>query len=177
MSGEHSSGKAGEPDLFRDTWVRYLGYANEVGESFRPLYPRFVVPSYGVAFAYVGADAVHKTILAKMNGEKTSSIMRTGVDVLLWQTLASVLIPGKVINLVTSSAVKLFQSDLKVMKSLSHSVRVWSPTMIGLATIPFIIQPIDNAVDFLFDNTLRKWWVPENSESGTGAAPSPKNAI
>lgn len=27
---------AEEPDVYRDTWVRYLGYANEVGESFRP---------------------------------------------------------------------------------------------------------------------------------------------
>lgn len=30
-------------DIFRDTWVRYLGYANEFGESFRPLFPRLVV--------------------------------------------------------------------------------------------------------------------------------------
>ena len=174
MNGDHSSNKSGEPDLFRDTWVRYLGYANEVGESFRPVYPKFVVPSYGIAFAYVGADAVHKTIIAKMNGESTSSLIRTGVDVLLWQTLASVLIPGKVINLVTGSALKLFQSDLKIMKGLPHSIRVWSPTFIGLATIPFIIQPIDNAVDMLFDNTMRKWWVPEDSDAG---ASKPKSAI
>ena len=30
--------------------------------------------------------------------------------------------------------------------------------MIGLATIQFIIKPIDDAVDYLFDNSLRKWW-------------------
>ena len=47
-------------DLYRDTPVRYLGYANEVGESFRHLFPRLVKPSYGVAFAYVFADAADK---------------------------------------------------------------------------------------------------------------------
>ena len=148
-------------DIFRETWVRYLGYANEVGESFRPVYPKFVRPSYGIAFAYVGADAVNNVIKAKMNGESTNSIIRTGVDVLLWQTLASVLIPGKVINLVTAGALKVFQSENITIKSLPKSVRTWSPTMIGLATIPFIIHPIDDAVDLLFDNTLRKWWTTD----------------
>ena len=148
-------------DIFRETWVRYLGYANEVGESFRPVYPKFVRPSYGIAFAYVSADTVNNVIKAKMNGESTNSIIRTGVDVLLWQTLASVLIPGKVINLVTAGALKVFQSENITIKSLPKSVRTWSPTMIGLATIPFIIHPIDDAVDLLFDNTLRKWWTTD----------------
>jgi fission process protein 1 len=166
MSGGEVESKA-EVDIFRDTWVRYLGYANEVGESFGPLYPRFVRPSYGIAFAYVGADAVHKTIKAKAAGESTNSIVRTSVDVLLWQTLASVLIPGKIINMITAGAVKVFQSNARMM-SLPSTVRTWSPTMIGLATIPFIIHPIDSAVDVLFDNTLRKWWTKDE--------PAPANA-
>lgn len=32
-----------EPDIMRDTLVRYLGYANEVGESFRAIAPKLVV--------------------------------------------------------------------------------------------------------------------------------------
>ena len=31
-----------EVDLWRETSVRYLGYANEVGEAFRPIYPRVI---------------------------------------------------------------------------------------------------------------------------------------
>jgi hypothetical protein len=31
------------PDVFRETWVRFLGYSNEVGEAFRPIVPKFVV--------------------------------------------------------------------------------------------------------------------------------------
>lgn len=38
-----------------------IGYANEVGESFRHLLPRsFVTGSYGVASVYVLAHAIHK---------------------------------------------------------------------------------------------------------------------
>jgi fission process protein 1 len=147
-------------DIYRDTWIRYLGYANEVGEAFRPQFPQFVRPSYGIAFAYCGADAVDKAVKAARRGERTGEVVRIGTDAILWQTLASVLIPGKVINLVTAAGVKLMQSDVKTIKSLPLKVRTWSPTAIGLATIPFIIHPIDHAVDMLFDNTLRRWWTP-----------------
>lgn len=146
-------------DYFRDTPLRYLGYANEVGESFGPLYPKFVRPSYGIAFAYVGADTLYKAYLAKNRGESNKEALRIGVDVLLWQTFASVLIPGKIINMVTQASVKMFQSDISAIKKLPTSVRMWSPTVIGLATIPFIIHPIDNFVDHVFDRTLRKWWL------------------
>uniref|UniRef100_A0A8C6AZT1 Mitochondrial fission process protein 1 n=2 Tax=Odontoceti TaxID=9722 RepID=A0A8C6AZT1_MONMO len=53
--------RGAERDLFRDTWVRYLGYANEVGEAFRSLVPVSVVwLSYGVSSSYVLADAIDK---------------------------------------------------------------------------------------------------------------------
>ncbi len=154
-----SISNSSDSDPFRDTSIRYLGYANEVGESFRPIFPRLVIPSYGIAFAYVGADAIHKSLKARNNGSDRSTIIRIGTDALLWQTLASVLIPGKVIQIITSSAVHVFQSDTKIVKSLSKSVRTWSPTVIGLTTIPFIIHPIDNAVDYLFEHSIRKWWL------------------
>ena len=48
-------------DIFRETKVRYLGYANEVGEAFRAFIPaRVVLATYGVAFVYAAADAAHK---------------------------------------------------------------------------------------------------------------------
>lgn len=162
MMGEPASepsSSTAEVDYFRDTPIRYLGYANELGESFGPLYPKFVRPSYGIAFAYVGADTIYKTYLAKKKGESNETALRIGVDVLLWQTFASVLIPGKIINMVTHASVKAFQSDIPAIKKLPPSVRLWSPTVIGLATIPFIIHPIDSFVDHVFDRTLRKWWV------------------
>ena len=43
-------------DIWRDSPVRLLGYANEVGESFRYIFPRMVTPSYVLAFAYTFGD-------------------------------------------------------------------------------------------------------------------------
>lgn len=52
-----------EVDIFRDTAVRYCGYSNEVGESFRPLIPRSIVHfSYVIAIVYVIGDCVDKTV-------------------------------------------------------------------------------------------------------------------
>ena len=43
-----------EVDIYRDTPVRLLGYANEVGEAFRALvHVKWVQLSYGVASCYV----------------------------------------------------------------------------------------------------------------------------
>lgn len=79
--------------------LNILGYANEVGESFRHLVPRKVVTgSYVVATGYCLADTVDKTL---KDYEKSSSISNasiTAVDVFIWQMLASVMIPGYTIN-------------------------------------------------------------------------------
>lgn len=50
-------------DIWRDTPVRLLGYANEVGESFRHIFPRMVGPSYALAFAYTFGDVADKAYL------------------------------------------------------------------------------------------------------------------
>ena len=51
----------GEEDIYRDSLLRYCGYANEVGEAFRPLVPVPVVYfSYVIAITYILADTVDK---------------------------------------------------------------------------------------------------------------------
>ena len=143
-----------EVDLYRDTWVRYFGYANEVGEALGPVYRRVVTPSYGVAFGYVFADTVDKIGKKRSENASTNEVVRSGVDCLLWQTLASVLIPGKIINVIANSSA----GALKKNASAPVLVKKWGPTALGLAAIPLIIHPIDTAVDYAFDNTLREWW-------------------
>src|SRR5210317_163822 len=46
-------------NVFRDSKLRFAGYANEVGESFRYQFPKFVAPSYVVSFGYCFADAIY----------------------------------------------------------------------------------------------------------------------
>ncbi|XP_075625608.1 mitochondrial fission process protein 1 isoform X2 [Balearica regulorum gibbericeps] len=123
-----------EPDLYRDTWVRYLGYANEVGESFRSLVPVPVVwASYGVATAYVTADAIDK-------GRRAAA------------SLASVAIPGLTINRLCAASLAL----LGAVTRWPLPLRRWATTALGLAAIPLIVTPIDRTVDFLMDSSLRK---------------------
>ena len=57
-------------DIWRHTMLRYLGYTNELGESFRPIFPKFVVPSYVVSFGYVFCDTADKTIKAQKEAEQ-----------------------------------------------------------------------------------------------------------
>lgn len=143
-------------DMWRDGPLRLLGYANEVGEAFRPLAPRLVVPSYVVAFAYVAVDTWDKGSRAYHNEapgsqySRGAATMAAVVDTGVWQTLASVVIPGLTINRVVAlSGPPLLRS------AASPALKRWGPTAIGLAVIPFIVHPIDTAVHAVMDYTLR----------------------
>lgn len=161
--GMATSNEQGERlDVFRNSPLRYAGYANEVGESFRYQFPKLVFPSYVIAFGYCCADAAVKGWTNYNDPvQKASSSTRlwntaiVTADTLLWQSLASVLVPGATINAI----VKV--SRLAVRRSpvtLHAAVAEWLLTGMGLASIPFIVHPIDNAVDLLLDGTTRSWW-------------------
>ncbi|XP_017263023.1 mitochondrial fission process protein 1 [Kryptolebias marmoratus] len=153
--GEDKTGK--EVDIYRDTWVRFLGYANEVGESFRALVPVSLVwATYAVSTAYVTADAVDKGKKAAVahgdNPGRTTRVAVAVVDTFVWQALASVIIPGFTINRVCAASLYLLGRTTR----WPLPVRKWTTTAIGLSAIPFIITPIDRSVDFLLDSSLRK---------------------
>ncbi|XP_077441599.1 mitochondrial fission process protein 1 [Vanacampus margaritifer] len=144
-------------DIYRDTWVRFLGYANEVGEAFRPLVPVSLVwSSYAVATAYVTADAVDKgKKAAAAHGDEpgqTTRVAAAVADTFVWQTLASIVIPGFTINRLCAATLHLLGRTTK----LPLPVRKWTTTAVGLSIIPFIISPIDKSVDYLLDSSLRK---------------------
>lgn len=145
-------------DLFRDTPMRYLGYSNELGEAFRPLISRTLVNStyvvaagYCVADTYSKARRVYRTPVALGGG--TCKAVITAGDVLLWQTLASVVLPGLAINRICWGTGRLLKM-LKASKILQKSV----PTAVGLASIPVIIHPIDQLMDYVMDNTYRRYF-------------------
>ncbi|XP_059843902.1 mitochondrial fission process protein 1-like [Hypanus sabinus] len=144
------------------TWVRFLGYANEVGEAFRALVPVGLVwASYGISAAYVTADAVDKgKKAAAAHGDRPGKTMKVGaavVDTFIRQALASVAVPGFTINRLCAASLFLL---LKTTR-WPLLVRKWTTTAIGLSAIPVIITPIDKSVDFLLDSTLRKLYGTE----------------
>lgn len=152
-----------EYNVFRDSLLRYAGYANEIGESFRYQFPRLVVPTYAVAFGYCLADATSTGYGAYVRSQQDehaadhSKDLRhaaTGAfDTLLWQSLASVMIPGATINLIVKAA--RFAVPRSPLALPAMAVR-WAPTAAGLGSIPLIIHPIDSGVDYLLDNTTRQ---------------------
>lgn len=140
--------------------MRY-SYCNEVGESFRPLVPvSFVYATYAASGAYVLADTYDKAVkknnqlLASSSDisttERRFEVGSSAMDCLLWQSAASVFIPGAVIHTIvkyTKQATTALTQNKLVVRSV--------PTTVGLAAIPFIIHPIDQGVDFVMDNTTR----------------------
>ncbi|XP_049879608.1 mitochondrial fission process protein 1 [Pectinophora gossypiella] len=141
-------------DFFRDTWIRYLGYANEVGEAFRPLIERrFVNYSYGLAFGYVLADTTDKALQKFWHDGRLTKVLWATGDALIWQSLASIIIPGIVINrIVAYSNVGL----KKYAPKIPRRQRLWMTVGIGIMSIPIIVSPIDHSVHFLMNITYRQ---------------------
>eukprot|EP00181_Compsopogon_caeruleus_P003551 CAMPEP_0184680926 /NCGR_PEP_ID=MMETSP0312-20130426/3854_1 /TAXON_ID=31354 /ORGANISM="Compsopogon coeruleus, Strain SAG 36.94" /LENGTH=249 /DNA_ID=CAMNT_0027131389 /DNA_START=27 /DNA_END=776 /DNA_ORIENTATION=+ len=144
-------------DPFRDTLLRYAGYANEVGESFRPFIGELgVALSYIVASTYVMADSVYQTRQVGIEEQdkdvqvRNALMASTAFDSLVWQSFASVIIPGFTINRVVAAS--QFTLDQVGTTGL---VRRWLPTILGLSAIPFIVHPIDELVHKVLDNTTR----------------------
>ena len=140
-----------EYDIFRDSNVRYLGYANEVGESFRPLvHVNFVRFTYVIASGYVVADSMDKMYRAKQG-----YVLKAGADSLIWQSFASVIVPGITINRLVKLSGSMINRTALAQRSAMIPKTV--PTAIGLASIPLIIQPIDHLVHYVMNHSFRPW--------------------
>ena len=152
----------GEVDIYRDTALRYAGYANEVGEAFAPLTPGWCVPfSYAVAITYVIADTIDKTkkVLdgTKYSGESINTCAAIeGVDALIWQLAASVALPGYTIHQLVAIVVALLDASGGDQSGVISAL----PTTCGLAMIPFIVKPLDELAEVAMDVTFRKVSAP-----------------
>lgn len=138
-------------DIYRDTPLRLAGYANEVGESFKPLIGGGLYTfSYVVSGGYVVGDAMDKFKREQKATGDTQMATVSAVKALVWQALASVAIPGLTINRIVAAA------SLATAKIKPKSVFLakYSPTLIGLSCIPFIIKPIDHGVDLLMEHAI-----------------------
>ena len=113
---------------------------------------KLVYLSYFVSSVYVISHSFTRGTLARDRQQKMLSKEDTCskdslspttafLDTLLWQGLASVVIPGLVINRTCALSRLLLYKVCR--KNLSKTVRKWTVTGIGLGSIPFIIHPID----------------------------------
>lgn len=167
-------------DIYRDTALRYAGYANEVGEAFAVFLPPFGVPlSYAVAITYVCFDSVDKGKRAQKkefeftqvddDGSPALAFGSAAADAMVWQLLASVAVPGSVIHTTVAATSHLIHDTdvgsaahatvlAQVGQDLAPALDVaeaWTPTLVGLAVIPMIVHPIDEAIHKLLNVSLR----------------------
>lgn len=108
-----------------------------------------------------------------LGGGMRSAAVMAG-DTLLWQMFASVVIPGFTINrqvdhsyftqiqilitnFILSCRICWLTGKAFKMSKIKGPVAKWTPTLIGLISIPFIIHPIDHAVDQVMDVSYRKY--------------------
>lgn len=99
---------------------------------------------------------------ADNSSSRVKNMALSTTDTLLWQSFASVIIPGITINR-TCALVQFLQK-----KSANKMLRSpWVSTTVGLMSIPFIIKPIDYAVEEAMDMSFRKWtgYHPSNMHS------------
>ncbi|VDN02962.1 unnamed protein product [Thelazia callipaeda] len=147
-------------DIYRDTPIRLLGYANEVGEAFRAWVPVNVVRlSYVFAMGYVFADTADKsrrTYASKYsnNKERYQAVAFRAADTLMWQTLASVVIPGFTINRMCYLTTKVLNWTTRI----PVKAQKLTSTVLGLCMIPFIVKPIDTAVEIGMQSSVRKFY-------------------
>ncbi|KAL1116895.1 hypothetical protein AAG570_005364 [Ranatra chinensis] len=148
-------------DIFRDTPIRYLGYANEIGEAFRAVvHRRWVNLSYGVASGYVLCDAGSKAWNSWSKSDPCDSgrwrgAAVAGTDALIWQAFASVIIPGFTINRICAGTRWTIRRAYPYLPCRVTRNAKWITVLVGLASIPYIIHPIDELVTAAMDASIR----------------------
>ena len=121
---------------------------------FDQFFPKLVVPSYGVSFTYVFFDTYDKASKANVatKGDGTA-IAEAAVDTLLWQSFASVIIPGFVIHTVVDVA------------SAGTNSKALGANCFGFICHTFNYTPIDHFVDWAMDSTVRPFIAGLKSKS------------
>lgn len=92
------------------------------------------------------------TFQLETSSDKNKKLLLSATDTLLWQGLASIVIPGFTINRICAGV--RFLQRRNVIFNLKSP---WVSTVVGLASIPLIIRPIDMSVEKMMDSTYRKW--------------------
>ena len=138
-------------NIFRDTPLRFLGYANEVGESFRPLIPlKLVISTYVVSGFYVFADSLFiglNSYNLDVSENRKISFLVSFSKCLLWQLLATELLPGFIVYKI----VKIAKFSKKYLKLKNETLSKWFPTLVGLSFIPTFPYTVDPFVDYCME--------------------------
>lgn len=134
-------------DFFRSRPGRYLGYAHVVGSALPGdiVSPAAKMWMTRATVAYIAFD-----VFFKATDRRSPNMVSKGVDALLWQGLASIVIPGFIV-----------QGAAQVSALVANSMQIKSPTnryvSLGfvLLSMPLLGGTVDRGVDFVFNHTTR----------------------
>jgi len=155
--------------LRKFTSFRPISYTSECAEAGRPILPKYLLNfGYAVSIGYIFSDILIKVYDIEneeiISNKKEEIVKYTVLDSLLWHTSASLVVPAVTIHTFVSGVSKIqnFISkknfNLKIPSRIGFLVPM-IPTIAGLASIPFIIHPIDNLTDIVMDKYVRPFYL------------------
>ena len=138
--------------LVRMLLVRYrlVAFTSEVGESLRPLIQPWKVDlAYVVSWLYCIVDVVLSGIEASAAGWRTGAIARNVVHMVIFHSIATMLIPAVLIH----EAVHYSAVLIRACGASGMPYAKWWPTALGLALIP-AMPLFDPPVEALLDRAF-----------------------
>jgi fission process protein 1 len=128
--------------------VRYLAFTSDFGEAFRPVaHPRLVTATYGISWAYCGADVAWEAYKAHKRGASRDEMFHLVSERSVFQAVASMALPAFSIHTTVNLGQRFFNRIGRFQK--------WGPTVAGLSLIPFLPVMFDHPVEHL----LNKVWM------------------
>jgi len=128
---------------------KFLAYSNEVGETLRHSFPYLVGPCYALSFGYIFADTYHHMhpyvdVYGWSHPVSHAELAKRS----LWHLTASLVFP----TLSIGGLVKSTKWAMVKARATTKMIR-WTLPLVGVATIPLIIKPID---DFCEDQIMHR---------------------
>ena len=110
----------------------------------------FLFRHSGIVGLYCSADVAYNGYMEHEHGGESHHVALTIAHSIIYQGIASILIPYVVIH----NSVHI--SEKRLFKSMSNTaLRHWGPSLVALCIIPFlpiVDEPVEQAVDWLFDH-------------------------
>jgi hypothetical protein len=142
---EHLLRPEGDPLL--DTSLRYLGFINDVGEAGKAFLPRPLNNATYVATGSYAVGAVWNARRRQTKADPTVDLQRLTVDQSIFHLLATFAVTPICVHYTKHAA------ESALLKTALKGPIL--PAIIGLASIPVLVPPIDNATHLLLNKAYR----------------------
>ncbi len=149
-----------EANVWRDTPLRYLGYADEFGEAMAPyIGHKAVTGSYVLSSLYALVDvatASHRVYHRNRDLSPQGRIRKTlteALDSTLFHLAATVFVPALMIKYLRQGISRAMNHHT-IPASIGR-FRTSIATLAGILAIPLISKPVDKVIDGIMDWTYR----------------------